>query len=274
MAIKVRCAHCNARFTAKDQLAGRNVKCPKCTQMISVPAKKPAASKAVAPAAAAHNPLLDLLDEAGVEAMPRGPVCENCAAAVPPHAIICVECGYNMATGELMETSVFDEDDGVEAGGMTDAQKIMAKAEKEIEDMPVSMDEGDFGDGADSFLIAGVAVVILGILVAIGVGTIFLMDQIGDYINSSVISFWASMTLAVGCAIWITIVAFLTKSSQGVICLCTLGIYCIIFGFMQGRALILPTVIMCASLFIGFVSSFFAFADDGGVIMLMQQLVG
>ena len=48
------------------------VKCPKCKELMQVPAK-PAQplttrkSSAAVATAAAHNPLLDLLDEAGVE---------------------------------------------------------------------------------------------------------------------------------------------------------------------------------------------------------------
>ena len=268
MAIKARCGNCNTGFTAKDSLAGRQVKCPKCKQQMQIPSRAVTTQTArtvTTATAAAHNPLLDLLDEAGVESMPRGPVCENCGSEVANNAIICVQCGFNMATGQQMETAVFDDqDDGevTDVPGMTDAEKILAQAEKDIDDMPVSSYGQDFGDGAESILIAGVALGILAVLVAIGVGTIFVMDQLGDLVKSSVISFWASMMLALACIIWITLVAFLTKASQGIICVCTLGIYCIMFGFMQGRALLLPTIILCASLLIGLVSSFFAFAEE------------
>ncbi len=276
MAIKARCGNCKSGFTAKDALAGRLVKCPKCKKQMQIPAKAAQPAQAVAAATpAAHNPLLDLLDEAGVEAMPRGPVCENCGSGIGSNAIICVQCGYNMATGQQIETAVFDDDqDEANVPGMTDAEKILARAEKEIEDMPVTSYGQNFGDGSESILIAGVAICILVVLVGIGVGTIFLMDQLGDVVKSSLISFWASMTLALGCAIWITMVAFLSKTTQGIICVCTGGLYCIIFGFMQGRSLLVPTIILCAALFIGLVSSFFAFAEDNQYGMLFMQYFG
>lgn len=276
MAIKAKCGSCNVGFTAKDALAGKTVKCPKCKNPLKVP-QKSAPKKPVAAAASpqAHNPLLDLLDEAGVESMPRGPICENCGSEIAADAIICVQCGYNMATGQTIQTASYDDDDGgPDVVGMTDAEKIMAKAEQEIDDMPISAHGQNFGDGADSILIAVVALFFLAVLVAIGVGTIFLMDKLGDVVQSSVISFWASMALALGMVVWITIVAFLTKKSQGIICVCTAGLYCIVFGFMQGRALLIPTIILLAALFIGFVSSFFAFAstDDFGLLTFIRSI--
>ena len=221
-------------------------------QRLAMTLEKTAETGGIAGAAASaapHNPLLDLLDEAGVESMPRGPVCENCGSEVAKDAIICVQCGFNMATGQQIETAVFEDQDDHLANvpGMTDAERILAQAEKDIDDMPVSSYGQDFGDGAESILIAGVALGILAILVAIGVGTIFVMDQLGDFVRSSLISFWASIALALGCMVWITLVAFLTKTTQGIICVCTGGLYCIVFGFMQGRALLLPTIILCAS---------------------------
>lgn len=274
MTIKAKCGSCNKGFLAKDSLAGREVKCPSCKKPLKIPGKQPSPARSVIAASRpqAHNPLLDLLDEAGVEAMPRGPVCENCGAEVGPNAVICVSCGYNLATGQRLETAVFDDPGAAEVVGMTDVEKIMARAEKDIEDMPVSAYGQNFGDGADSILIAVVSLVFLAILVSIGVGTIFVMDQLGTVVDSSVISFFASTALAIGCAIWITIVAFMTKPTQGMICLATAGLYCVIFGFMQGRALIVPTIILLVALLIGFASSFFAFKEDGplGMLFLLQ----
>ena len=62
-----------------------------------VAAGRAAAARAIAPETA-YNPLLDLLDEAGVESMTRGPACENCGAEMHPSAVVCVSCGFNMAT--------------------------------------------------------------------------------------------------------------------------------------------------------------------------------
>lgn len=255
MAIKVVCGSCSASFQAKDSLAGRRVKCPKCKKPITIPAAKPAPAPKPSPAvAAAHNPLLDLLDEQEIRSVARGPVCDSCGAEVQPGAIICVECGYNLETGERLETEAYDDDAGIADASMTDADMLMQKAERDIEDVPITSEEQDFGDGADSILIAGVAGIIGAILICIGLVVIFTMDQVGNYIASSAISFMASMGLYVGMGIWITIIAFMQSTKQGVICICTGFLWCIVFAFMQGKSLIIPMIVLIASLIIGLAS--------------------
>lgn len=258
MSIKARCDGCGVGFQAKDSLAGKRVKCPKCSQPILIP-KSSGSSRTQAksvPASAggskAYNPLLDLLDEVEVKRT-GGPMCPNCSAALTPTAVVCVECGFNIETGEQLTTSVYDdeEDTGVADIGMTDADRIMAKAEKDIDDMPVTSHGQDFGDGADSFLIAAVAGIILLVLVGIGLTIIFTMDIVSQSIASWFISFIASVLLAVTMSIWITIVAFLQKPGHGIACILTAGLWCVVFGFLQGRQLIVPTVILLMSFIIG-----------------------
>ena len=189
-------------------------------------------------------------------------------------AILCVECGYNTQTGQQLSTEV-GADEG-EAYGIekNSGQKLIDRAERELDESPLSDVDPDFGDGADSILIAGGAVVIAVVLIGIGLAIIFLMDSISEYISPSMISFCASIGIYVLCAIWITIVALMMKPLHGVICILSAGLYCIIFGFMQGRTLIMPTIIMLASIFIGLLSSFFAFQskDPWETAMVLQQL--
>ncbi|MCH2181320.1 MAG: hypothetical protein MK108_04875 [Mariniblastus sp.] len=262
------------------------MKCPKCSQPMVIqqkgmivgqrqvaqrPAEQPQTSLSVS-RPTGHNPLLDLLDEAGVEAVPQGPICENCGADMEPNAVICVECGFNIATGVKLETEQYeDSEESYSDNELTDAEKIMAKAEREIDDMPVTAVGQNFGDGADSILIALVSMVALGILVAIGLAIILLMDIMGDAIDSAMISFYASIGMYVLCVVWITIVAFLAKPVQGIICVCTGGLYCIVFGFMT-RGLVMPAIILCASVLIGLVSSIFAFAPKSEFGMQIQPI--
>ena len=140
---------------------------------------------------------------------------------------------------------------GVRDVGMTDAESIMAKAEKDIEDMPVTAHGQDFGDGADSFLIAGVAAVVLLILVGIGLTVIFTMDIVSQSIASWFISFIASLVMWVVMAVWITIVAFKQKPIHGIVCIATGGIWCVVYGFMQGKQLLMPTIILLVSVIVG-----------------------
>lgn len=271
MAIKAQCGSCGTKVNAKDALAGKRVKCPKCSKPMTIPnaagakakpaqqavtkptkvkTQKPAAVAAVQPASA-YNPLLDLLDDAGVESVAHGPTCENCGAEILASAVVCVQCGYNMATGDMLETEVYDDDEF--DGGMTDAAKILARAEREIDDMPITAEGQDFGDGSESMLIALVAFLFFGALVAIGLGTILLMDEVTEYISSPQISLVAAIIVCGICAAWITIVAFLANPTHGIICLATGGLYCVIFGFMQGKALLMPTLMLLGSALIGLV---------------------
>ncbi len=257
MAIKARCGGCGTSFQAKDSLAGRRVKCPKCAQPLTVPqaATKQVAKKAPAAASAAvHNPLLDLLDEVNVKSAVRGPVCQNCGGPMAANAIVCIECGYNVETGQQIATSIYaddDEEEGVADVGLTDAEKIMAKAEQDIDDMPVTAHGQDFGDGADSFLIAGIAGIVLLVLVGIGLAVIFTMDVISQSIASWFISFLASCLMVLAMATWITIVAFLQKPAHGIACILTGGLWCIVYGFLQGRQLIVPTIVLLGSYVVG-----------------------
>ncbi len=258
MAIKVRCKNCNAGFQAKDELAGRRVKCPKCKEPLKIKAPE---KKRQPVAAANHNPLLDLLDEQNVRSAARGPVCENCAAELSPGAIVCVECGFNAETGMMLKTEAYDDDFDAQAAdsSMSDAERIMAKAEKDIEDMPVTSEGQNFGDGAESYLIA-VVMGVIGIgLIAISLVIIFTMEQITEHVASSAVSMMAAILLYVAMGIWITIVALVSKKSQGIASVCTAFLWCVVFGFMQGKQMIVPTIILLISLLIGLASGAYTY---------------
>jgi len=119
MPIKVTCT-CGAAFAAKDELAGKTVKCPKCQQPLTIPGGA-AAQKAAPvqrPATAAPQPAADssapnIFDEAGIKAKQHtGIVCPSCYHPMKQGTIICVHCGYNMQLGRKMETQVHGRGDG------------------------------------------------------------------------------------------------------------------------------------------------------------------
>ena len=284
MGIKAQCGNCKGQFTAKDKMAGRKVKCPKCKNPMAIPNPAAAKQPAAVPAAPAYNPLLDLLDEAEVKAASRGPVCENCGEELQPNAVMCIDCGFNQTTGTTIEREIYDDDFDDDEGdytssGLSDAETIMQKAEREIDDMPVTAVGQNFGDGADSILIAGIAFAVLAVMVVMALFVLYFMDiLVEEYeIESSFISMLASMGMAFMCYLWITFVAFKIKPGQGIACACTLGLYCVIFGFMQGKTLLLPTVILLVSMFIGLLSWFFWRLPSDGVAMvetIVQATIG
>ena len=120
MPIPVAC-QCGASFNAKDELAGKAVRCPKCKQPLKIPAPQPA------PAAA--SALDDLFDEVGIS-QKEGPMCPNCGEGLKPNAILCVACGFNTQTGETAQgVSVA----GKLAGHEGSAEDVLERAAKQIE---------------------------------------------------------------------------------------------------------------------------------------------
>jgi hypothetical protein len=303
MAIKISCEKCRTSFSIRDEFGGKTVKCTKCSAPMLVPIPNSAASpdrvkstvgattaaKGTAgakgskiatgtgglPLAPRFNPLLDLLDEAGVKGRSKGPVCESCGSEMSPTAVICVQCGFNMATGEKLGTAVLinDNDELVNAAGMTDAEKLLAKAEKDIDEMPVSSFGQDFGEGNESFLIALVAFISLAVFVGLGVTCVLLMDRITDFIKPEKISLLAAIFIALGCMTYITIIAFLSSPAHGIACVATAGLYCIAFAFMQGKSLIIPAIILVGSILIGFVSLYFVMYPSEELGMMIEPIL-
>jgi DNA-directed RNA polymerase subunit RPC12/RpoP len=271
MPIKVFCGGCSAMFQAKDALAGKKVKCPKCSAQIVVGESKVTGASVSAPAnvkpsgaSGGYNPMLGLLDEAKVKTVSRGALCPNCSAELKPKAVLCVECGFNLESGErVRRVSQLDDDD--ELSGMSETEKMMAKAERDIDDMPVSSAGQDFGDGGDSFFIALVAGVILTVLVGLGMLVVFSMETLTKTVTSSgAISFFASVFLILAMTVWITIVAFKQSTLHGIVCVFTGGLWCVVYGFMQGRQLIVPTIILLFSFIIGIAAGVWCYYNGFG----------
>jgi hypothetical protein len=101
---------------------------------------------------------------------------------------------------------------------MTDAQKIMAKAESSIEDMPETAVGQDFGDGADSYVIAVGALAILGFLVMVGVVVVLAMERFSEAVGMEVITFFGFLIMYLVTKLWITIFAFLDRIDKGIFC--------------------------------------------------------
>ncbi len=104
MPIKVSCP-CGQQFAAKDELAGKVVKCPKCQQPLTIgaPAKKQAPAAVAAPSAVA-----ELLDEVGFHVHKEKEEesvqhCPACDAKISDHAVLCVYCGFHLESGKFVK---------------------------------------------------------------------------------------------------------------------------------------------------------------------------
>lgn len=132
MPIKVACK-CGQKFAAKDELAGKVVKCPKCEK----PLKVPAATKKTAPVAAptpGSGSLADLLDEAGLTAKQddyQGRHCPSCNSPLAENALLCVSCGLNLETGRFIRGSgpIVTKDTAKQAEGHEGAaERLLSRA--------------------------------------------------------------------------------------------------------------------------------------------------
>ena len=129
MPIKVQCP-CGAAFAAKDELAGKTVKCPKCKKPLKIgaaggaPAKSATQPKQAAAARPVAKPVKvkpiteekasalpgtsteSTFDEIGLQAAAVGThPCPGCTEPMPLEAVICIKCGYNTRLGRRMETA-------------------------------------------------------------------------------------------------------------------------------------------------------------------------
>lgn len=288
MAVKVAC-QCGAKFNVDDKHAGKRVKCPKCSQPLLVPsldgddeefklaedpepavsnakaaakptASKPAAGKQAAGAAAAwgagalnsRSHLDDLLDEAGVKAVVQGPTCPECGCAVAPNALLCIECGFNFELGRRLET--LTPDDAGTHAGLSETEKMLKKAEKEIDSSPLDVDDGDFGDGPESFLIAMGALVVSAVVIAAVVGIIFFLDQ---FENRALVTLGLGFFFWMVGKIWLIVAGFMESPIQG-ICVLLIDFYTPFYGIFRLKSLWVPTLLYCLGMVGIFAGSFMA----------------
>lgn len=126
MAIPVQCT-CGQRFSANDDLAGKRMKCPKCSAILMIPAtpvagtsqtapipKPPVTPTAASPPKQHQQPastISSLFDEEEIGVAGRSaPIsgqskpCPNCRKLAWGQAVVCVECGWSFAEGRMLET--------------------------------------------------------------------------------------------------------------------------------------------------------------------------
>ncbi|MBC8351165.1 MAG: hypothetical protein H8E66_04215 [Planctomycetes bacterium] len=153
MPIKVAC-QCGASFAAKDELAGKAVRCPKCKQPLKIPA--PAAAAPTVP-----NAMDDLFDEVGIAAK-KGPSCPQCNAELKPNAVLCVACGFDLQSGEHREGAKIH---AVQLDGHVEAaDTLLDRASRQIE-IDKEEDKKNISQGAPAY------VYLFGLLVIVAFAT-------------------------------------------------------------------------------------------------------
>ena len=100
--MKIQCPSCHKTLAIKDELAGRRVRCT-CGATFVVPDPNAArAGKPAAGSAQANNT--------------SGTNCPFCTNSLPGDAVLCVSCGYNLKTGQRLQTTIEQGHEGAEAG--------------------------------------------------------------------------------------------------------------------------------------------------------------
>lgn len=159
MPIRVQCA-CGAAFAAKDELAGRAVKCPKCQQPLKIPAagapaaqspatmpSTPAAPRQMAAPLPSQSAGMQgagprppsstdsMFDDVGLKTQQAGTApCPGCAAPLAVNAVICINCGYNRKLGRRMETVKNMEAAPLPGGHSVSVDELLGKAARSIDD--------------------------------------------------------------------------------------------------------------------------------------------
>ncbi len=123
MTIAVACQSCHKRLAAKDELAGRKVKCPQCGALLTIPKPEPApqAGPAIASLLDEYEMALPSGGPTGSSAAgatggpggasPTGMKCPSCAESLGNGAVICLACGYDLRTGKKRELAGSRESD-------------------------------------------------------------------------------------------------------------------------------------------------------------------
>lgn len=126
MPIKVAC-HCGQSFTAKDDLAGQTLLCPKCSQPLTIPSPN---ARAQAQQLKPADSMADLFDEVGLKEY-RGARCPKCNAPLKPDAVLCTECGFHLQSGQILQGAKVYK--AGERGHAEATDTLLERAAKQIE---------------------------------------------------------------------------------------------------------------------------------------------
>ena len=219
MPIKVSCK-CGQIFTAKDELVGQTLLCPKCSQPLTIPAPGAVAEKVVKKAG-----IDDLFDEVGMEEV-RGPRCPECGAPIKSGAVMCVSCGLKLETGERVEAAKIRKGSG--DGGLEIAEMMMDRAAKEIEYNKIE-DKNAMHQGTPAWMLFLILVIVLGFS-----GTMYFLPR------DQAVRMTGYEVIALGCLISfinlvrIIITSFYHSLVHGFLCL-LVPPYILIYAIMKWR---------------------------------------
>ena len=102
---------CGRKLRAPVQWSGKKTKCPTCQSSVTIPASNSAAQSHQNELSVTDSPedkqkpdLSGLLDEIGAHECKKARRCPNCKKDMDRDDVLCIECGYNVQTGKLIES--------------------------------------------------------------------------------------------------------------------------------------------------------------------------
>ena len=120
MPVRIKC-QCGKVLSIKDELRGKQVKCPGCSKVLRVPTANPGPAKTAVAAGGggvksgpgtksgpqvaagdASDSLDDLFAEEGFNRQVAA-VCPACRSEMAAGAVLCTKCGFNKQTGQRMD---------------------------------------------------------------------------------------------------------------------------------------------------------------------------
>jgi hypothetical protein len=216
MPIPVKCK-CGKQFAAKDELAGKAVRCPQCKQPLKIPqpqagpaARAPSAGSGAVPASG----VVSLFDEVGfhVHEDDAAQHCPACDAKLSDHAIICVACGYDLESGKRLKGTglvATEKSEGHEGA----AQRLLHKAEHSIKQEKIEQRKTE-KEGMPLWMIVTALVIVLTFA-----GTMSMLPRREALIISG--GTWLGICILVSTIynIMILVVAFQENATQGLLCM-------------------------------------------------------
>lgn len=95
MPIPVTCPN-GHKMRVKEEHAGKRVACPKCKAPFRIPALDEIESDLPPPG---------LLEDRPAKPSPGAKPCPSCGASLPPDSVLCVDCGFDLRTGESLQSA-------------------------------------------------------------------------------------------------------------------------------------------------------------------------
>ena len=229
MPIKVAC-RCGQQFAAKDELAGKTVKCPQCSQPLTIPRPQ---------AAAVGGNVSSLLDEAGMAAATTAARCPSCSAVLPDGAVLCVQCGYNAKTGRRMSTirvSETGEEEPLEGVIPTTGNMLLDKASRELRKEEVESAKQWTGMPWWALLIMLIAMIVFTVTMMVIPPAIAMMISMIMFLSLFVIA-------QIAMKIWLIMIAFSESATCGLLYL-FLPFYSVYFWFTRWDQCAAPVIIL------------------------------